>query len=219
MLQLQLMCRKKGNIAVQVVTIINPADVPVFKDQTHNWVSWCIHWWAGWVGDFTRCLTMLSHLMSSSYLKAAPRPDLLVSTRLTWLECHGGARGGGSVLVVIETAWIYDSSLTRVVRIYMLHMKNKNTSLWYATTCPSPFLFIVLTWNSHREKGIHIPQLPSRCLFQFQTQTSPLWIKAINNLHCSLITPTAFLCFPQKEKRRKRKLHCSRGFFHHPSPS
>lgn len=129
MLQLQLMCRKKGNIAVQVVTIINPADVPVFKDQTHNWVSWCIHWWAGWVGDFTRCLTMLSHLMSSSYLKAAPRPDLLVSTRLTWLECHGGARGGGSVLVVIETAWIYDSSLTRVVRIYMLHMKNKNTSL------------------------------------------------------------------------------------------
>lgn len=95
MLQLQLMCRKKGNIAVQVVTIINPADVPVFKDQTHNWVSWCIHWWAGWVGDFTRCLTMLSHLMSSSYLKAAPRPDLLVSTRLTWLECHGGARGGG----------------------------------------------------------------------------------------------------------------------------
>lgn len=65
-------------------------------------------------------------------------------------------------------------------------------------------LYCVLTWNSAERRGLTFLS----CLFHFETQTSPVWIKAINNLphvlHCSLITATPFLCC----------LHCSRGFYH-----
>ncbi len=59
------------------------------------------------------------------------------------------------------------------------------------------FLLFV-SWHETQWRGRRWHSTAACCPFQFQTQTSLVWFKAVSNLlhvlHCSLITVTPFLC-------------------------
>lgn len=134
-----------------------------------------------------------------------PRQVLTCSGRWGW---HGwNASEGVSRLVVLETAWLYNcSSCDETV-----HMDKSRFKC--VMTCSSPSSLLCLDLKLRQERGFtfHSCLLPVSVSGTFEgPQTSPVWIKAINNLlhvfHCSLITVTPFLC--------SLKLHCSPGFYH-----